>query len=64
MIISIDMLVTVFLTILGAIIGALWGHHGQIKDRVSRSECQHNRDKCPCVSDLKDIKEKLSNEKD
>ena len=57
--IPIEIIATVFLSTFGFIFGALWGHHGAIKDRVKYSDCKHNRETCPCVRELEEIKDKL-----
>ena len=59
MILSQDIIITVFLALSGFIFGALWGHHSAIEKRVKFSDCAKIRDKCFCAQEIKDIKEKL-----
>lgn len=59
MILSNEIMITTLLSLLGFIFGALWGHHSAIEKRVKFSDCTRIREKCYCVQELKEIKEKL-----
>lgn len=59
MILSQDIVITIFLGLFGFIFGALWGHHSAIEKRVKFSDCAKNREKCYCAQEIKEIKEKL-----
>lgn len=43
------------LAIFGFVFGALWGHHGAIGKRVKYSDCEKNREKCPCKERLEEF---------
>lgn len=43
------------LVVFGFIFGTLWGHHDKIGQRVTFHQCQNNREKCPCINDIKEL---------
>ena len=59
MILSQEIVITIFLALFGFIFGALWGHHSAIEKRVKFSDCAKIREKCFYGQELKEIKEKL-----
>ena len=52
-------IVAVIVPVFTFIFGALWGHHGQIKERVKYTDCTKKREACPCIKNLKELESKM-----
>jgi hypothetical protein len=50
----------IVLVILGFVFGTLWGHHDKISQRVTHHQCSNNREKCPCIYDVKELQDKVN----
>ncbi len=56
---SMEIIITILLAVLGFIFGALWGHHREIANRVTYTDCNQKRTQCPCVKDVEELKRRL-----
>lgn len=59
-------MVVLIISIIGVAFGLfnklekIWGAISDIKENfVKETECQHNRENCPCVKDMKYIKQEI-----
>lgn len=43
----------------GVIFGKLWQHEGKLNKRVTYEHCTKNRDKCPCIKEIEEIRQKV-----
>lgn len=59
MIISDDNVWKIALVLAGFIFGKLWQHEGKLNKRVTYEHCVKNREKCPCIRELDELRRHL-----
>lgn len=54
-----DIVWEIMLVLAGVVFGKLWQHEGKLNKRVTYEHCTKNRDKCPCIKEIEEIRQKV-----
>lgn len=49
----------IMLVLAGIVFGKLWQHEGKLNKRVTYEHCTKNREHCPCIREIEDLKRRV-----
>lgn len=47
------------LVLIGFVIGKIWNLGRAVDKRVTYEDCSRKREKCPCITDIEELKKKI-----